>query len=565
MTPLVLELKEAWSNGFIVKMEGGVDLCIKLAISCVTCDIPATRKVAGFLGHNAILGCNKCLKEFNVSFGEATDYSGYERQEWTPRSLQQHLEGVEAVLREVTKTGCKSKETEKGVRYSVLIDLPYFDPCKFVAVDSMHNLFLGMAKHTFATWIEAGILRNKSLKIIEKRIKQFNIPIDVGRIPSNIKASYKSFTANQWKNWIVIYSLVVLKDLMPVEHLRCWQLFVRSCIILCCYCIRHSDIPVAYVLLEQFCCQFTTLYGDAKATFNMHLHLHLKETYLDFGPPHATWCYGFEKFNGILGSYFTNNKNIEPQIMRFCQHQTIVSTDLLKDFDIGVIPFYNRINSNKMVGDSLYLLRYAIDPLSTITSFSVTDNDQKVILPVSSLYEEIMSAKDLSDLEIIYKQLYPSKHYECLSATYHKFGRLQLAGDVIGSNMPGPHSHTSSVIMAYWPSRGNILNNVDYSKKQVGIVQYYIRHKIRFVINNETIEKVHIFAYVKWKESHEHHSWYGVSATICSTMFEIPAACCFLPVQRIFCRCAYIIMAVNFPEILETVFVACPVSPKYYL
>ena len=166
-----------------------------------------------------------------------------------------------------------------------------------------------------------------------------------------------------------------------------------------------------------------------------------------------------------------------------------------------MIPFHERTNNNNLVGDSFYLLHYAVDPLSIITSFSITNHDQKVISPVSSLYEEIMSAEDLSDLEMIYKQLH-------LSATYHKFGRLQLAGDVIGSDMPGPHSHTSSVIMAYWPSRGSILTNIDYSKRQVGIVQYYIRHKIRFVVNNETVEHVHLFAYVKWKESHEHHSWY---------------------------------------------------------
>ena len=426
LTPLVLELKEAWSNGFTITVQG-VDLCIKLAISCVTCDIPATRKVAGFLSHNAALGCNKCLKKFQVSFGEGADYSGYNRQEWTARSLAQHLASLEAVQREVTKTGRQSKEAERGVCYSILIDLPYFDPCKFVAIDSMHNLFLGTAKHAFTTWIESGILSNTNLEVIEKRIKQFNIPINVGRIPSNIKASYKSFTANQWKNWIVIYSLVVMKDLMPASHLRCWQLFVRSCIILCSYCIRQSDFTAADVLLEQFCRQFTTLYGDTKATFNMHLHLHLKETYSDFGPPHTTWCYAFERFNGILGSYFTNNKTIEPQIMRrFCQHQMILSTDLLKDFDIGIIPFYERTNNNKMVGDSLYLFHYAVDSLSTITSFSVTDRDLKVISPVSSLYEEIMSAEDLSDLEMIYKQLYPF-HFQRLqhiSATYHKFGRL---------------------------------------------------------------------------------------------------------------------------------------------
>ena len=81
---------------------------------------------------------------------------------------------------------------------------------------------------------------------------------------------------------------------------------------------------------------------------------------------------------------------IEPQIMRrFCQHQMILSIDLLNDFDMGIIPLYERTctNSNKMVGDSLYLLHYAIDTLSTITSFSITDRDQKVISPGSSLYE----------------------------------------------------------------------------------------------------------------------------------------------------------------------------------
>ena len=131
-----------------------------------------------------------------------------------------------------------------------------------------------------------------------------------------MKSSYKGFTAKQWKNWITIYSQVIHKDLLPPEHLQCWQVFVRSCIILCSYCARSSDFNAADVLLQQFCRQFQNLYGNSHCTFNMHLHLHLKQTYLDFGPTHATWCYAFERFNGILGSYFTNNKTIEPQIMR---------------------------------------------------------------------------------------------------------------------------------------------------------------------------------------------------------------------------------------------------------
>jgi len=43
----------------------------------VTCDLPAGRKVCGFLSHSATLGCSKCLKEFPGAVGNK-DYSGFD-------------------------------------------------------------------------------------------------------------------------------------------------------------------------------------------------------------------------------------------------------------------------------------------------------------------------------------------------------------------------------------------------------------------------------------------------------------------------------------------------------
>ena len=83
LTPLVIELQEAWDHGFKNTMSPqNIPVRIKLALSCVACDIPASRKVCGFLSHNASLGCNKCLKHFPCSFGKATDYSGFKPEEW---------------------------------------------------------------------------------------------------------------------------------------------------------------------------------------------------------------------------------------------------------------------------------------------------------------------------------------------------------------------------------------------------------------------------------------------------------------------------------------------------
>lgn len=289
LTPLVLELNEAWQNGFNVLSPKYVPICVKLCLSCITCDIPATRKVCGFLGHNAALGCNKCLKKFEVNFGQRTNFSGYDRENWNLRSRDEHMRGIESIKNKVTKTGLQAAESQNGLRYSILLALPYFDPVRFTAIDSMHNLLLGTGKHAFEVWIENDIL-NKEAKL-EENLKKFTVPSDVGRLPSRISSCHGTFTASQWKNWVTLYSPILLKDLLPTENYRCWLLYVRSCCILTSYCIRQSNLTTADLLLLQFCRDFCRLYGDISCTFNMHLHLHLKQTLLDFGPPHASWCF----------------------------------------------------------------------------------------------------------------------------------------------------------------------------------------------------------------------------------------------------------------------------------
>ncbi len=113
--PLVEDLNVGWNDGFVVKTHGDSEISLRI---CIACDIPASRKVCGFLGHNA-LGCNKCFN--NVSLGH-TDYSGFDRENWERRSCSAHRESC------MTKTGMRKAESKFGVRYSLLLNLPYFDP-----------------------------------------------------------------------------------------------------------------------------------------------------------------------------------------------------------------------------------------------------------------------------------------------------------------------------------------------------------------------------------------------------------------------------------------------------
>ena len=45
-------------------------------------------------------------------------------------------------------------------------------------------------------------------------------PHSVGRLPLKIGTGFSGFTADQWRNWTVGFSAIVLRGVLPAEHLR---------------------------------------------------------------------------------------------------------------------------------------------------------------------------------------------------------------------------------------------------------------------------------------------------------------------------------------------------------
>lgn len=174
----------------------------------------------------------------------------------------------------------------------------------------MHNLLLGSAKHVLKTWIEMGILNESDLERVQKRVNLVKPPSEIGRIPSKISEGFKGFTADQWKNWVCIYSLFALKGVIPSGHYGMWTAFVHACQLLCRKVITKEECVEADQKLMRFCVMFEALCGKEKCTPNMHLHGHLKDCILDYGPVFSFWCFSFERYNGIMGDYHTNNVNI---------------------------------------------------------------------------------------------------------------------------------------------------------------------------------------------------------------------------------------------------------------
>ena len=220
LTPFVNELLKLW-DGVELKTNHNLTVIVRAALLSVNCDIPAGRKVSGFLGPQALKGCSVCDISFPTEkFGEKPDYSNFDRSTWKPRNSVMH--SILAAKHHSCKTMQERKDLEHshGICFSVLTQLPYFKASQMTVIDPMHNLLLGTAKYILNVWKELQFLSAKDFVEIQNLVDSFVVPSDIGRIRLKIASGFAEFTADQWRSWIVYYSLPALNPLMDGNEFR---------------------------------------------------------------------------------------------------------------------------------------------------------------------------------------------------------------------------------------------------------------------------------------------------------------------------------------------------------
>ena len=159
-------------------------------------------------------------------------------------------------------------------------------------------------------WKSNNVLTEKEFIEIQAKVDSFSCPSDVGRLPSKISSNFSGFTAEQWKNWTIYFSLYALKGILLWRHYNCWLAYVKVCWIFYRRSILASELEDADKSIMEFCDAFKAIFGANMVAMNMHLHGHLRQCIEDYGPVYAFWCFSYERLNGILGSYPTNSHHI---------------------------------------------------------------------------------------------------------------------------------------------------------------------------------------------------------------------------------------------------------------
>ena len=532
LEPLVEELLQFWSGVEMEVSHEGRKL-IRCALLCIACDLPAGRKVCGFLSHAAQLGCSKCKKRFTGTVG-AMNYSGFNREKWLARTGQSHRESAECLLCCRTKTERATAESMLGVRYTVLLKLPYFDGPRMLVVDPMHNLFLGTAKHFLkAVWIDLGIIDSKQFSVIQSRVDKAVVPSDIGRIPHKIDSGFSSFTADQFKNWVVYFSIIALRDILLPNDLECWRHFVLACRVLCSRQLTRIQISLADSLLLQFCRRSQRMYGENIITPNMHMHCHLRDCILDFGPLQGFWLFTYERFNGILGDLPNNNRSIEYQLMnRYVRDSQFLTyspdTDFREEF-IPVLP-----GSDHCIGSlsvTSIMPHSPISPESVFAHWGVCHH--KVASLPNNFSKGLFQSSELQCLKKLYSDLYsvPLSSLD-VPSIFEKFSTITLNGKQLGSYKS--RSSSSSLVLSLWNQK-LFYPTVEHTGDNECVhrptrINFFAKHNIEV---NGIRHSLILFS-ASWFKYHPDKDIFGKPITVWECdIYETPGSHSIIPVEFI--------------------------------
>ena len=56
-------------------------------------------------------------------------------------------------------------------------------------------------------WIKSGLIQEKQIQQIQDVMNSMKTPTGVGRIPRKIETGFSGFIADQFKNWVTLYSM----------------------------------------------------------------------------------------------------------------------------------------------------------------------------------------------------------------------------------------------------------------------------------------------------------------------------------------------------------------------
>ena len=472
---------------------------VRAALLAVATDLPALRKITQFLGHKADFGCHMCkiraLREPGT-IGASGRMSYY-----TPSSCERRQdEEVRQQANEFRQARSKKEAgliaQRNGVRYTELVRLPYFDTVRMSCVDPMHTFLLGMVRRE--TELNLAMLSPTKKNEFLRRMKLLKLPYDIGRLPTNIfdgSDSLGHVTAQQWKNYVIIFARPCMFKLLPDDAYKSLVLLSQIVSLVASPIFTLDDVASLYRHLHDHHSIFYKVYGKWAVTINYHMSLHIPDLIIDQGPPQAFWCFAYERMNGTLSRTPNSNRLIEVEVMdrhlrdyTFCSYSMPTEDvprslrEILYEDEEVQIP--STLHSHWIISHFLMTI-----PERRFSRQQGIDKGDVVDWPLEMLHPSKKNVRITPDFHEEIKTFFHGLYgagFTYAPPRIHKYGRCTVNGQTFSSNL---NSTDRSCIV-----KSMFVDNTNKLEPYFGIVRFFFT--VTPVIQGQP--KFHNLAYVTW-------------------------------------------------------------------
>jgi hypothetical protein len=307
--------------------------------------------------------------------------------------------------------------------------------------------------------------------------------------------------------------------------------------------ISDKDLKKIDQHLVDFADAFTVLFGSERVTPNMHFMFHLTSDIRRYGPCFVYHCFGFERFNGIVGKIPSDNRAPEKTFMRRIrqlQHFRSLAENEDFEFTDKQRTFWKACCSRSE--EAVIMSAQAIKHWELYCTCKQVALGCEQSPPIVLLNKEpvcYISWSVRTVLETLLQNLYPNKPAS-VPMQMQKFKRVRIGSLTLNTRL--------------WNSgRGAVLAKLSrtVNKKQVtrlwpGYISYVFQVD---VVLSESIHNLndaskpfevqetitHRFAKCEWYELEEDHENMFKSTWKASTIEDDPYS--IIPIQRIAAEC----------------------------
>ncbi len=352
----------------------------------------------------------------------------------------------------------------------------------------------------------------------------------------------------------MVYSLQAFRGVLPMNYLKTWSIFVNACQLICKPNVTKSDIERADLGFRNYVKALQNTFGTDAVKPNQHMSCHLKECIEDFGPVYCFWLFAYERFNGFLGDYKTNNKGLEVTLMRRVLSDCRLAT---KTFELPN-SFYESCSlpQSKVCISEKHELKTIFHDVKQIAQIPKEECSNywsdissivvpKNVKPGSKLKLKCLHAIDLDDLELLhemYCSMYPDLNIQLtdLSSMARKFEKLEFGTEKFSCQS---NAETKlCLIFANWSdSTGKI--TTENASTRLGVIKYFMLHNLQVQGKN----KSHVLCSIDWYTDlyDSLPTGYLPPVKVFRKRKISPGPASFMPVQRIMAKCAFSFKEVN--------------------